>query len=371
VGERFNTRALVVSRALARRMLAPGVGQAPANPKRILVAHHLLLGDTLMLTPLLAKLRANHPDADIAMTVPLAFVPLYATRPWGVRALPFSPRAASTASALFEGEETFDLAIVPGDNRHSWLAAALGARYTVAHAGDVPATKNWFVDDARDYRDTPASWGDLVMDLADGVEPAFYARGDWRAPEGVAVERPAGGYAVLHVGASTPLKHWRPERWAALAEHLTTLGLTVVWSAGRGEEAIVDACDPAHRFASTAGRLDLAQMWHLLAGAQLLVSPDTGIAHLGRVTWTPTLVLFGPGSAVLCGPGKFWQATPWRALTVDPFECRDQAFLFRRNVAWVRRCARSTRECAAPRCMEAIELGTVTAAADELLRARP
>ena len=367
MGERFNTRALVVARALAKRILAPGVDRAPGNPRRILIAHHLLLGDTLMLTPLIAKLRANHPDADIAMTVPPAFLPLYATRPWGVRALPFSPRVASTAGALLE-EEPFDLAIVPGDNRHSWLAAALGARHTVAHAGDVPATKSWFVDDARAYRGEPASWGDLVMDLVDGMEPAPYARGDWRAPAGVALERPPGRYAVLHVGASTPLKHWRPERWAALAERLTALGLAVVWSAGRGEETIVEACDPAHRFASTAGRLDLAQMWHLLAGAQLLVSPDTGIAHLGRVAWTPTLVLFGPGSAVLCGPGKFWQATPWRALTVDPFECRDQTFLFRRNVAWVRRCARTTRECAAPRCMEALGLNAVAAAADELLR---
>ena len=33
----------------------------PIEPRRILIAHHLLLGDTLMLTPLLAKLRASHP----------------------------------------------------------------------------------------------------------------------------------------------------------------------------------------------------------------------------------------------------------------------------------------------------------------------
>ena len=370
MGERFNTRALVVSRALARRVIKPGSPRAPGNPGRILIAHHLLLGDTLMLTPLLAKLRANHPDADIAMTMSPTFLPLYSTRPWGVRALPFSPRSASTVDALLE-EEPFDLAIVPGDNRHSWLAAALGARHTVAHAGDVPATKNWFVDDARPYRSTPASWGELVMDLVDGIEPAPYARGDWHAPEGVAIERPAGRYAVLHVGASTPLKHWMPQRWAALATHLAAQGLTVLWSAGRGEEAIVEACDPGHRFASTAGRLDIAQMWHLVAGAQLLVTLDTSIAHLGRITWTPTLTLFGPGSAVICAKGAFWQATPWRSISVEPFECRDQPTLFRRDVAWMRRCTRTTRECAHPRCMDAIALESVIAAADEMPRGTP
>ena len=87
MGERFATRAAVVTRALARRLSSPGLAKPPAAPRRILVAHHLLLGDTVMLSPLLAKLRADHPRADIAMTVSPAMVPLYATRPWGVRAL--------------------------------------------------------------------------------------------------------------------------------------------------------------------------------------------------------------------------------------------------------------------------------------------
>ena len=366
MGERFATRAVVVSRAIARRMGTPGLAHAPAHPRRILVAHHLLLGDTIMLSPLLAKLRANHPDADIAMTVPPATLPIYASRPWGVRALAFSPRDTSTVRPLLE-EEAFDLAVVPGDNRHAWLAAAMGARHVVAHAGDTPPTKNWFVDDARPYRDTPASWGDMVADLVDGKEPPPYAPGDWTPPPAAPADRPRSPYAVLHVGASSALKRWPPERWAALAAALVQRGVTPVWSAGRGEESLVQACDPEHRHASTAGRLDLAQLWHLLAGAALVVSPDTGVAHLARAAFAPTLVLFGPGSAPLCGPGAFWGATPSRALGEANFPCRDQTKLFRRDVAWVRRCARGTDECPAPRCMEAIPVQAVVAAADEFL----
>ena len=66
----------------------------------------------------------------------------------------------------------------------------------------------------------------------------------------------------------------------------------------------MEACDPSRRFRSLAGRADLAQLWHLLAGAALLVAPDTGVAHLGRVTATPTVALFGPGSAAICGRGR-------------------------------------------------------------------
>ncbi len=365
MSDRFNTRLLVVSRALARRAFR--ADRSASAPRRIVVAHNLLLGDTLMLTPLLAKLRVLHPASEIAILASPAFVPIYAGRPYGVTALPFATANTASARALLDGA-TRDLAIVPADNRFSWLAAAMGARHIVAHAGDFPWTKDVFVDELRPYPTEAAAWSDIVADLVDGPEPAPYSRADWPAPPSKPFASPSAPYAVLHVGASTPLKQWLPERWMQVADELARRSLAVVWSAGRGEEAIVARCDPAGRFPSLAGKLDLAQMWHLLAGARLLVAPDTGIAHLGRVTFTPTVTLFGPGSAVVCGPGRFWRATPTRAVTIDRFPCRDQDVLFRRRIEWVRHCARSIAECAEPRCMHAIDVPMVLAAIDDLLR---
>jgi ADP-heptose:LPS heptosyltransferase len=207
----------------------------------------------------------------------------------------------------------------------------------------------------------------MVADLADGPEPPPYGPGQWSAPRATAFDRPRAPYAVLHVGASTPLKRWLPDRWNALARALESRGLAVAWSAGRGEEALVAQCDPERRFTSYAGRLDLAQMWHLVAGARVLVSNDTGIAHVGRVAVTPTATLFGPGSAVIVGNGRFWRELPWRAVTVEDFPCRDQQVLFGRRIEWVRRCGRSTSECAEPRCMHAIGLQQVLHTVDSLL----
>jgi hypothetical protein len=124
--------------ALAR---SAGRRAPPAAPERILVAHHLLLGDTLMLTPLLAKRRERHPAADIAMTTPRVIAPLYRGAPYGVRALAYDTRAAGTFDAP-EAARGFDLAYVPADNRFSWLAAvprALDRRVR----GDRPAYKSW------------------------------------------------------------------------------------------------------------------------------------------------------------------------------------------------------------------------------------
>lgn len=357
---RFTGRARIVARAMMYRLASGGRRAPPPEARRILIAHHLLLGDTLMLTPLIAKLRERYPEADLLMALPDAYAPLYASRPYGLRALGWNPRYPA-ASALWR-ERGFDLALVPGDNRFSWLAMALGARWIVAFAGDRPAYKSWPVDELRPYPDAPAAWGDMVAALADGPAPAAYNPAHWPAPPVQALVAPMRPYAVLHVGASSALKQWDATRWAELADRLAAQGITPLWSAGPGEEAIVRACDPEARHSSIAGMLTLPQIWHLLARASLLVSPDTGIAHLGRVVGTPTVALFGPGSATITGAGEFWRDAPYRAVTVEPFPCRDQRLLFKREIAWVRRCARSLQECPHPRCMDAIPLDRVLAA---------
>src|SRR5262252_6847597 len=83
---RFAGRARVVARALQSRVVRVR-RRSRSAPGRILVAHHLLLGDTLMLTALLAKLREQYHSSDIVMALPEAFAPLYARAPYGVRAL--------------------------------------------------------------------------------------------------------------------------------------------------------------------------------------------------------------------------------------------------------------------------------------------
>ena len=365
MGSRLLPRVAITTRAVLRR-LAGGRRVPPADPRRILVAHHLLLGDTLMLTALLARLRARYPAAEITMTVPRVCAPLYAHRPYGVRALPWNPRDFDAVRALL-AEPAFDLALIPGDNRHAWLAQAMGARWIVAFAGDRPAYKSWAVDELLAIPETPSTWYDLMATMAGGGPPPPYRPSDWTPPAAAPFERPPSPYAVLHVGASSPLKLWPPAYWRALAAHLRARGLRVAWSAGPGEEALVAPCGPDPADHVVAGRLDLAQLWQLVGAASLVVCPDTSVAHLGRIAGTPTVALFGPGSALLAGSGRFWRESRYRALSVVPFPCRDQHLMFKREVPWVSICKRSTAECAAPRCMEALTVAAVAAACDEFL----
>jgi ADP-heptose:LPS heptosyltransferase len=358
-------RVLVGLLALWRSLTTLGRRRPSEAPRRILVAHHLLLGDTLMLTPLLAKLRERYPEAEVVMTTPTAMAPLYQHRPYGVIALPHDPRDAAGLKGLL-ARPGFDLAIVPGDNRFSWLARALGAQWIIAFAGDRPAYKSWPVDDLIPYSYAPGAWGDMVADLIPGPPPAPYRPADWRAPDCRPFDVPSVPFAVLHVGASTPLKLWPAERWRTLAAHLEARGFAVVLSAGPGEEQLVAAVDPAGNYRACAGTLDLAQLWRLLAQAGVLVCPDTGIAHLGRIVGVPTVTLFGPGSHVLSGAGAFWRDSPYRAVTMDPFPCRNQHLAFKRELAWLQRCSRGVDECNDNRCMQVISPGQVISALDEL-----
>lgn len=326
----------------------------PEQSQRIWVLHHLLLGDTIMLAGLLAKLRQRYPAAQLHLATPAATVALFSGHPYGVEAHPFNPRNFSTLLALCRQPRP-DLVIIPAENRYSLLAAALGARWIVAFEGDSPAWKNWLVDELRPYPDTPTAWPDMAATLIDGPAPAPFRPQDWPAPACRPFALPDRPYCVLHVGASSVLRHWEPENWRELADWISARGYTIVWSGGRGEEDLVRQCDPEGRYASFAGCLDLPQLWHLLANAALLVSPDTGVAHLGKAAGVACVTLFGPGSSLIYGPGHFWAGLPYQAVTVEDFPCRDGRMLFERTfVTWVRHCALPPSACACPRCMQAL-----------------
>ncbi len=366
MAKKFSTTVRIVAHALSVRLTTLSRRRRPALPCRILVAHHLLLGDTVLLSALLAKLRARFPAAKIVLLTPLSMVPLYAGKPYGVEVWPFNPRDMRTVRAM-RAQPTFDLALVPGDNRHSWLAAALGAKWIVAHGGERRGYKSWMVDEFVDYPTEPQAMADIFADLIPGPAAAPFRIADWPTPSCRSFDRPVAPYAVLHVGASTPLKRWNPERWRQLAEWLASRGYGVVWSGGKNEGSIVAEIDPDRRYRSYAEQLDLAQLWQLFAGASILVSPDTGVSHLARLVGTPTVTLFGPGSATLFGRGRFWQDSPRVDVTIEDFPCRDQQEQFSRVVPWVRRCGRSISECPAARCMQAIAPDVVIDAVERLL----
>src|ERR1035438_1745052 len=62
---RLLLRLAILARAAAQAVATIGRRHPRPDPRRILIAHRLLLGDTLMLTALIARLREAYPRAEI------------------------------------------------------------------------------------------------------------------------------------------------------------------------------------------------------------------------------------------------------------------------------------------------------------------
>ncbi|HKU02691.1 MAG TPA: glycosyltransferase family 9 protein [Arthrobacter sp.] len=119
------------------------------------------------------------------------------------------------------------------------------------------------------------------------------------------VPSPVPGATVLHVGAAYGSRLWPADRFAAVATALTEAGHQVVFTGGSSErDRAEEVCGLAGipGTAVLAGVLGLGEFAATIAAARLVVSADTGAAHLASAYGTPSVVLFGPAPPEIWGP---------------------------------------------------------------------
>lgn len=308
----------------------------PVSPRCILVVSRFLLGDSLMLAPLFAALRAQYPAASLILAVQPKLLSLFALHPYGVTALPLDLDEAESLHRLRE-YGPFDLAVVPGDNRHALVARALGARWIVAIEGDRPEWKNLICDQLLPLPEGPGTIYDAFMVLAGPDQGLCYRSGDWAVPESpCAVPNLTRPYVILHVGSSSVGRRWPTELWRELADKLGAEGFGICWSAGPGEESIAREVDPEGKYVDTSGRYDLLQLWNLLENAALLVSADTGVVHMAKLNGCAAVCLYGPGGEALVGKGRFFRDAAIHGVVVPQFRDRRDGRVFKRQMPWAR-----------------------------------
>jgi ADP-heptose:LPS heptosyltransferase len=121
-----------------------------------------------------------------------------------------------------------------------------------------------------------------------------------------AVPAPAlAGVALVHPGAAFPGRRWPADRFAAVARHLADRGLDVRITGGPAEVPLaraVAAGAGSGEAAVLAGRTTTLELAAVVAGARVVVSGDTGMAHLATAYRRPSVVLFGPVSPAFWGP---------------------------------------------------------------------
>ena len=137
---------------------------------------------------------------------------------------------------------------------------------------------------------------------------------------------PREGHVVVHPGAASGSRRWPPERWAAVGRSLAATGYPVVVTGSAGEAALgASVCGAVPGAVDRCGRDDLPGLARVVGTAALVLSGDTGVAHLATALGTPSVTLFGPISPTLWGPRvdrhlhrALWAGTPRRPRPGNP-----------------------------------------------------
>jgi ADP-heptose:LPS heptosyltransferase len=101
-------------------------------------------------------------------------------------------------------------------------------------------------------------------------------------------------YVVLHPGAAVPARAWSPARATRAADALHRAGHRVVVTGGPAEKALTARVAARHGLDLGGATADLAGLAGVLARARVVVTGNSGPAHLAAAVGTPVVSLFAP-----------------------------------------------------------------------------
>ncbi|MFE6194604.1 glycosyltransferase family 9 protein [Streptomyces sp. NPDC057838] len=189
-----------------------------------------------------------------------------------------------------------DSALILTSFHQSPLPAALllrlaGVGFIAADSEDYPGS----LLDVRHHRAPHAHEAEAALDLAEAA--GFPAPDDGRLrvlePPPTAGLTGPGPYVVVHPGASVPARAWSPGRCAEAVRELAAAGHRVVVTGGAAESDLT-AFVAGEQALDLGGRTGAAELSGVLAGADAVVTGNTGPAHLAAAVGTPVVSLFAP-----------------------------------------------------------------------------
>jgi heptosyltransferase I len=162
--------------------------------------------------------------------------------------------------------------------------------------------------------------------------------------------------------SSHSARNWRPERYAALADYADQRGHRVLLVGGpsAAERQMADAI-LAHTRSSPidqVGKDTLPELLAVLARSDVLLTPDSGPAHMATMVGTPVIGLYAATNPARSGP---YLSREW---CVDRYPLAAQRFLGRAvdELPWTTKIER-------PGVMDLIEVRDVCEQFDRLVRA--
>ena len=268
------------------------------------------IGDAVMTEPLLRRLRARGERVTVGALPSVA--PVYRAMPQvhEVIEFPFPRgglqfRARRSIAGRIEGR--FDAAyVLPNSLKSALLPFLASIPRRVGYLGE--ARVGLLTHRLKNPKDRPpmvAFYSALSGDK-EGLErdqPHLRLPADHVQTVVQAHGLQPGGYVVFAPGAEYgPAKRWPATHFAGLARSLE-VPVVLLGSASEAAlcEEITGAADPG-RCLDLAGKTGLNEAFALIAGAQAVVSNDSGLMHVAAAFGVPQVALFGSSSPLHTPP---------------------------------------------------------------------
>lgn len=288
--------------------------RAARAERPLLVTYRALgLGDLLTAVPALRAIGRAFPDCRRVLCAPAVLAPLVSLIET-VDALSDTAPLAAPAAVLREPAVAVNLH-GRGPQSHRALATLLPDRLIAFGCPEAGHRGPVFDSDEHEVR----RWCRLLQDSGIPADPDDL---DLRLAPGREAH-PSAGATVIHPGAASAARRWPADRFAEIARRERRRGRPVVVTGSPDERSL--ALEVAERAgldarAVLAGRTDLGELAHVVAGADRVLCGDTGVGHLATAFGTPSLLLFGPTAPSAWGPppGRSWHVVLWSGRSGDP-----------------------------------------------------
>ncbi|MCY1138522.1 glycosyltransferase family 9 protein [Actinoplanes sp. Pm04-4] len=271
----------------------------------ILALRALGVGDLLTAVPALRGLRGAFPRQTLALAAPAWLTPL-------IELIGGVDRIVEVSSLDPVTLPPAEIAVNlhgSGPESHRLLQSAEPAKlwaFANAEAGHLDGP-TWTAEEHEVHR-----WCRLVRHYGVTADET-----DLRIAAPVA---PVEKATIIHPGAKSPSRRWPVDRYAAVARQLRSAGHRVLVTGSASEkELAVRVAERAGLGRDAVPSTGLAELAGLVAHARIVISGDTGIAHLASAYRTPSVVLFGPMSPERWGPPALPQhKTIWHGTRSEP-----------------------------------------------------
>jgi ADP-heptose:LPS heptosyltransferase len=258
----------------------------------VLMLRALKLGDLLVAVPAIHAVRRAHPAHRVILAVPGWLEPIVALI-GGVDALLPTP-GLNVAIALPPNRVETAVNLHGRGPESDGRIAALSAHRVIAHDSAGFGGPAWRDGILERYR-----WARLVEAHGIAADPDEVALREPPPPP------PIAGAVVIHVGAFYESRRWPVERFALVAQRFRDDGHLVVFTGSEVERPRALEVARLAGFGADsvwAGRLSLDEFASVIASATLVITADTGAAHLASAYSVPSVVLFGPAPPSEWGP---------------------------------------------------------------------